>query len=121
MSSENAVSPRIPLSVEIEFRKSYSRQGSPGLLKNVSLSGAFVETNDPKLEPNDKLQLWLTVGSRMRKINAEVIWKNITGVGVKFNHTNNRDLQIIDDLMYFAENKRLSQKGLLKDIFDKVS
>jgi hypothetical protein len=62
----------------------------------------------------------LNVGSRIRKLSAVVVWKNKNGFGLKFNHGNNRDLQIVDDLMYFVENKRESQKDVLEDILDKV-
>jgi hypothetical protein len=120
MSLEKQIAPRIPLAVEVEFRKSYSRQFCLGRLKNISLTGAFLEKENTEFSPGDKLQMTLNVGSRIRKLSAEVIWKSQRGVGIKFHHSNNRDLQIVDDLMYFAENKRESQKDVLDDIFDKV-
>lgn len=120
MSLERQLAPRIPLVMDIEFRKSYSRQFAQGTLRNISLSGAFLEKADAEFIPGDKLQMTLNVGSRIRKLAAEVVWKNQQGIGIKFHHTNNRDLQIVDDLMYFAENKRESQKDVLGDIFDKV-
>lgn len=120
MEVESKIAPRIPLAIEVDFRKSYSRQSTKAHLKNVSLSGAFLETNHGELAHGDKIQVQLVVGSRSRKINALIIWKNQYGVGVKFYHSNNRDMQIIDDLMYFAENKRNTQKDLMGDIFNKV-
>lgn len=120
MSSEKSVAPRMPLAIEVEFRKSYSRSFNVGILRNISLSGAFLSHSKSDLITGDKVQLTLNVGSRVRKLNAEVIWNNQTGVGLKFHHNNNRDLQIVDDLMYFAENRRESQKEVLEDIFDKV-
>lgn len=120
MSAGNSVAPRMPLAIEVEFRKSYSRQMSSGTLRNISLSGAFLDTQGGDLLAGDKLQIVLNVGSRVRKLSAEIIWRNQKGVGLKFHHSNNRDLQIVDDLMYFAENKRESQKDVLDDIFDKV-
>lgn len=121
MSTEMKPSPRIPLAVEVDFKKNYSRQTSKGTLKNISLSGAFLEKEELEFEVGDKVQILLTVGSRARKLNAHVVWKNSKGIGLKFNHSNNRDIQIVDDLMYFAENKRTSQKDLLGDIFNKVA
>lgn len=121
MSPESNTAPRIPISFEIEFKKNYCRQFSKGQLKNVSLSGAFLEQTENEFVAGDKLQLLMTVGSRSRKLNAIVVWKNNAGVGLRFSHSNNRDLQLIDDLMYFAENKRTSQKSLLGDIFNKVA
>lgn len=121
MSLERQIAPRIPLAIDVEFRKSYSRQFNKGTIKNISLSGAFLERDNIEFTPGDKLQMTLNVGSRERKLSAEVVWKNPSGIGLKFHHTNNRDIQIVDDLMYFAENKRESQKDVLGDIFDKVS
>jgi len=121
MSLDRQIAPRIPLSMDIEYRKSYSRSQTQGILKNISLTGAFLEKESSEFIPGDKLQLVLNVGSRIRKLSAEVIWKGQKGVGVKFHHSNNRDIQIVDDLMYFVINKRESQKDVLGDIFDKVS
>lgn len=121
MSLERQVAPRIPLAMEIEYRKSYSRSQDQGVLRNISLTGAFLENDGPEFIPGDKIQLVLNVGTRVRKLSAEVIWKGQKGIGVKFHHSNNRDIQIVDDLMYFVQNKRESQKDVLDDIFDKVS
>jgi hypothetical protein len=121
MSPDKSIAPRMPLAIEVEFRKSYSRKSTAGSLRNISLTGAFLKQTGAELEAGDKLLLTLNVGSRIRKLSAEVIWKNQSGVGIKFHHSNNRDLQIVDDLMYFAENKRESQKDVLDDIFEKVS
>ncbi len=120
MSLERQIAPRIPLSMEVEYRKSYSRNQNQGTLKNISLTGAFLEKETPEFLPGDRLHLVLNVGSRVRKLTAEVIWRGQKGVGVKFHHSNNRDLQIVDDLMYFVLNKRESQKDVLGDIFNKV-
>ena len=121
MSSGQTIAPRMSLAVQVDFRKSYSRQMNSGTLRNVSLSGAFLDTSETDLMAGDKVQIILNVGSRARKLASEVVWKNQKGVGIKFHHTNNRDLQIVDDLMYFAENKRESQKDVLDDIFEKVA
>lgn len=120
MQSEKTPSPRIPLSVEVEFRRSYSRTSTSGTLKNISLTGAFLEHTENDLKKGDKVQLTFNVGDRVRKLNANVIWKNGSGTGLKFNHSNNRDVQIIDDLMYFVENKRVSQKDVMGNILKKV-
>lgn len=120
MSLERQIAPRISLAMEVEFRKSYSRQQNQGTIRNISLTGAFLEKNSPPFNPGDKIQFVLHVGSRARKLNAEVVWQCDQGVGVKFHHFNNRDIQIIDDLMYFASNKRESQKDVLDNIFNKV-
>lgn len=114
-------SPRIPLHIEVEFRKSYSRQGARGVLKNISLTGAFLELEETDILPGDKLALTFKVSGRERKIQATVVWKSGVGGGLKFKHSNNRDLQIVDDLMYFIESKRDDTRGLFDSILKKVS
>ncbi len=111
---------RIPLELSVEFRKSYSRAAAEGTLRNISLTGAFLKSESP-FEKNDKINLTFVVGGRTRRITAKVIWKTSSGAGVMFQHFNNRDLQIIDDLMYFVENSRSERRDVLDTIFKKVS
>jgi hypothetical protein len=101
----------------VEFRKSYGRQNAKGLLKNISLTGAFLETQTLELAPSDKLVLEIIVSDRRRKMPATIIWKNAYGCGVQFHPFNRRDVQIVDDLMYFVQNRREFRKGILDDIF----
>jgi NAD+--asparagine ADP-ribosyltransferase len=114
-------SPRIPLQLDVEFRRSYARSGEQGHLKNISLSGAFLEHRNSGLSMHDKVAITFKVGGRMRKIHASVIWLNKRGCGVKFLPFNNRDVQIVDDLIYFVESKRDSRRTVLNDIFKQVS
>lgn len=119
-STQNPPSPRIPLELSIEFRKSYSRASDEGRLKNISLSGAFIECSS-KFAKNDKLNVTFEVGGRVRKIAAKVIWTNERGAGIMFQHFNNRDVQLIDDLMYFVENGREERRDVLSELFKKVA
>ncbi len=126
MDGENVSSPapRMPLQLEIEFRRSYARRGEKGRLKNISLTGAFLELETAlprKLSPQDKVLITLFVSGRARQISAHVIWNSDSGCGLKFLPTNNRDVQIVDDLMYFVENSRDSQREVLDSIFKKVA
>jgi hypothetical protein len=122
MNAENMKpAPRVPLQLEIEFKKSYSRSYEKGSLKNISLSGAFLELALADMKATDKLSLVLTVGGRKRKLAAHVIWANSRGCGIKFAPTNNRDVQIVDDLMYFVENSRETRRSVLNDIFKRVA
>jgi hypothetical protein len=121
-STDNQVpSPRIPLKLDIEYRKSYGRQPEGGLLRNISLTGAFLEHQNESLKPNDKVAITFKVGGRIRKIGATIIWSNSVGSGIKFQPTNNRDVQIVDDLMYFVESKRDSRRSVLDDIFKQAA
>lgn len=120
-SNEQKPARRIPLQLAINIRKSYARQIKSGTLLNISLSGAFLKTNMKGLEANEKLNLTFSVGSRTRNLSAHVIWTNQYGAGIRFEHTNNRDQQIVDDLMYFIEENRQDRKQVLNDIFKLVS
>lgn len=119
--TENNPSPRIPLKLQIEYRKSYGRSGELGELKNISLTGAFLEHTNEELKASDKVCITFKVGGRTRKINASIIWSNEHGSGIKFLPTNNRDVQIVDDLMYFVESKRENRRDVLDDIFKKAA
>lgn len=118
--TENTPATRVPLELTVEFRKSYSRGSDEGLLKNISLSGAFLECGS-SFSKNDKLNMTFEVGGRVRKIAAKVVWVNSRGAGIMFQHFNNRDLQLIDDLIYFVENNRETRRDVLSELFKKVS
>ncbi len=111
---------RIPLMLEIKYRKSYARTMDLGQLKNLSVTGAFLEHSQP-MQENDKIQLLFTVGGRERTILAQIIWRGQTGSGVQFLPSNNRDIQIIDDLIYFVESKREARREIVAGIFKQAS
>ena len=117
MSDDQVPSPRIPLKLDIEYRKSYGRSNEGGQLKNISITGAFLEHGNESLKSTDKVAITFKVGGRVRKINALIVWSNSIGSGIKFLPTNNRDVQIVDDLMYFVESKRENRRNVLDDIF----
>ncbi len=121
-STNTSPAPRMPLQLEINYRRSYARKSEHGKLKNISLSGAFLEfPEEHELSPKDKITLKFEVSGRKRQIQASVVWRGPSGCGVQFHHTNNRDQQIVDDLMYFVENSRSSQRSVLDTIFKKVA
>lgn len=119
--STNTPATRLPLFMNIEYRRNYARQGEKGRLKNISLTGAFLEISSADFAPNEKIEITLQVSGRQRKLNASVVWKNEAGCGIQFKPFNNRDVQIVDDLMYFIESKRESRRSVLDGIFSKVS
>ena len=121
MNISSTPAPRTPLLLDVVFRRNYARQDSKGTLKNISLTGAFLDFSDTELSLSEKINLIFTVGDRERKIGAQVIWKNSFGVGVKFLPVNNQDVQIVDDLIYYVESKRVGYRGVLDGIFKKVS
>ena len=121
MSSISTPAPRTPLHLDVVFRRNYARQDNQGVLKNISLTGAFLEVGGHDLKLEEKLNLTFVVGARERKIAAQVVWKNAFGAGIKFMPANNQDVQIVDDLIYFVESKRIGHRGVLDGIFKKVS
>lgn len=121
MQAEANPAPRTPLNIAVEFRKSYAREVSGGSLKNISLSGAFLSHRESSLRAGEKLNLTFQVSGRERQVQAVVIWSNSVGSGVKFMPQNNRDTQIVDDLIYFVESKRTGTRNILDQIFKKVA
>lgn len=120
-SAAKSPAPRIRLKLGVEYRKSYSRSGEQGSLKNISLTGAFLEHGNEGLLIDDKVCITFKVGGRTRKIHARVVWSNRAGSGIQFLPSNNRDVQIVDDLMYFVESSRENRRAVLDDIFKKAA
>lgn len=77
--------PRIPLQMQIEYRKSYGRQNTKGVLKNISLTGAFLETHTIDLAATDKVVIEFVVSERKRKMAATIVWKTRRAAGCAFN------------------------------------
>jgi len=119
--NNNEVAPRVVLSLPILFRKTYGRRDENGLLKNISLTGALLESTNQNYAPNDKLIFQMHVSGRERNINAKIVWQGANGYGVQFLPFNKADVQLIDDLIYFVNVKKEGKKDLLSSIFKKVS
>lgn len=121
MEETKSPAPRTNLNVAVEFRRNYSRDEATGSLVNISMSGAFIKHNDGvELRTNDKVHCRFNVSGRVREIDAMVVWTNRFGAGIKFLHQNNQDVQIVDDLIYFVEEKKLGHRSILESIFKKV-
>jgi len=112
--------PRTPLKLEVSFKRSYAREETQGTLRNISISGAFLEFSGGTMKANEKIHLQFIVAGRERKVAASIIWVNSAGCGIKFLPANNRDVQIVDDLIYFVENGRSDRRSVLDTIFKKV-
>jgi PilZ domain len=121
VETTNSPAPRTPLYLEVLFRRNYARQDTAGILKNISLSGAFLEISNHDLHLDEKVNLTFVVGTRERKIAAQIVWKNSMGAGIRFLPLNNRDVQIVDDLIYYVESKRMGHRGILDGILKKVA
>ena len=106
--------------LKFEFKRSYARQPAQAEVKNLSLTGALIKIDQP-LRPAEKISVFLAISGRTRKVNAEVIWAGDGVSGIKFLPFNNRDLQIVDDIIYYATEKSHSTKELLDTILNKVA
>lgn len=118
---EKQPSPRLPVQLPIEFRKNYSRKADYGDLKNISLTGAFLIHSLNDISVNDKINIHFKVSGRERSLQATVVWLTENGCGLQFHPENNRDVQIVDDLMYFVKGRRNKNRNVLDEIFSKVS
>jgi hypothetical protein len=114
------VSPRFNVDLNFEFKRNYARQLSKAEVRNISLTGAFIKT-EISLRPSEKLNVYLTVSGRTRKVAAKVVWVSNRGVGLQFQPFNSRDLQIVDDIIYYAAEKSSSTKSLFDTILNKVA
>lgn len=121
METNNVPAPRTPLNLDVSFKRNYAREESKGALKNISISGAFLQILGESFTVGEKLHLNFKVAGRERKIHAEIVWLNNFGAGIKFLPLNKRDVQIVDDLIYFVENQRSSRRDVLDNIFKKVA
>lgn len=121
METTNSPSPRTPLNIDVEFRRNYAREELRGILKNISLTGAFLTHGAERLRVGEKLSLTFKVSGRERAVHGMVVWRNQLGSGIKFLPVNSRDVQIVDDLIYYVEAKRTDTREILDKIFKKVS
>jgi len=121
VNTDNSPAQRTPLNISVSFRRSYAREDVTGTLKNISLTGAFLTHGVELLRAGEKLHMSFSVAGRERDINAVVVWSNSFGAGIKFLPQNNRDVQIVDDLIYYVESKRSGTRDVLDLIFKKVA
>lgn len=120
-SQSGIPAPRFPVELDVKFRRSYERDFSQGILKNISLSGAFLNKDHVNVRAKDKILITLNVSGRKHSLNANVIWTCPQGCGLKFLPFNNKDTQIVDDLIYFLESKREKRKDILSNILEKIT
>ena len=124
----------IPLNLDVVYKKSYARHFKNGQLKRINNSEAylFIEkdkfvfnhrkySDDKKsLNLKDKISIVLKLGERKRTLQASVISTDSYGAKVKFHFYNNRDYQIVDDLIYFIEKSKEKRRQRLDFIFDQT-
>ena len=101
---------RVSLFLEIHYRTNYARTELTAVLKNMSLSGGYLQIDTAKFMVKDKFKIEFVVGERERLVPAEVVWKNAEGIGVRFLPKSNQDRLIIEDLLYFVEEKQIGRE-----------
>ncbi|MBE8221881.1 MAG: PilZ domain-containing protein [Bdellovibrionales bacterium] len=134
--------------ISILFKESYGRDFSHGSLHNISKTGAFlfintankeaskaafsdtsknaaeslVENTEKSATENSKqINLYIKLNKRNRKILAKVVWKTKNGYGLQFIRSSVQDKKLVDDLIYFEEQKNKTKQTILHNIFKKVA
>lgn len=122
MKPSSSPSERLQLLLNIPFRRAYSRDDEKGVIKNISLTGAYLESSiNDSLKVSDKIKIELSLENRTRKISCQIIWKRPSGCGLKFLPSNGRDVQIIDDLIYYAQNNRENKRDVINLILNQAA
>ena len=133
--------------LDVEYKKIYARSFGNAQLKNINNSGAYLFLQNPNkqksqeqqdlqkqindlsedknhkqdsLHLKDKISIVLEVGERKRTLQASVVSTDSYGARVKFHFYNNRDYQIVDDLIYFVEKSKEERRRRLDFIFDQT-
>ncbi len=108
--------------IAVLFKASYERDFSQGSLHNISLTGAFLFNSGVDIHKDQKyVNLYIKLNQRNRKILAKVVWKSEQGYGLQFVRTTLQDKKLIDDLIYFEEQKNKTKQNILRNIFKKVA
>lgn len=105
---------------EITFKLAYSRTTSKGLLKNISSTGAFIQS-EGLVAKLGKIVVTLIGYGNERDIAAEIVWTNEQGYGIKFIPRNKRDLRIIEDLVECSEKLKSERLNCLPKVFGAIS
>ena len=124
----------IPLNLDVAYKKNYARHFKNGQLKRINNFEAYLfigrdevtldqrtPLDDKKsLNLKDKISIVLQLGERKRILQASVTSTDSYGAKVKFHFYNNRDYQIVDDLIYFIEKSKEKRRRRLDFIFDQT-
>ena len=108
--------------LNVEYKKKYARHSKMGTLKNISNSEAYLLTKDDSffLNIKDEVSILFRLGERKRIVQASVISKDNHGIKIKFQFYNNKEYQIVDDLIYFIEKSKEERRQSLDFIFSQT-
>ncbi|MEN0060075.1 MAG: PilZ domain-containing protein [Bdellovibrio sp.] len=102
------------------MKLSYARERKTAVLKNISLTGAFVEFGQSPHEAH-KVSLLLTVAGYSRELTAKVVWMNNRGYGLQFALRNGRDVRLLEDFIECAEELQHQRLDCLSQVFKKIA
>ena len=71
--NEDSPAKRFSVELQFEIKRNYARQCRWAEIKNISATGALIRTDQP-LKPSEKINVYLTVSGRTRKVAAKVVW-----------------------------------------------
>lgn len=97
--------PRIKVNYKIALKKLFSNNQDMVKIKNISMSGAFIEMSTEDFNTREMVGLNFVVSDRERVVQARIVWKSNEGIGVQFHPQNFQDQVIINDLIFFLQNK----------------
>ena len=116
--------------LNVEYKKKYARHFKKGTLKDMSHSEAYLiiknegftqkNKEQDSLNIKDEISIILKLEQRERTLQASVISNDTYGVKIKFHFYNNREYQIVDDLIYFIEKSKEKRRQSLDFIFSQT-
>jgi PilZ domain len=84
-ASSNSIHPRFPLTSVVMLRESRTGAAVLAQLRNISLSGCYLET-PRQVPPNGRVQVVLQTCDHRAHIWGVVRRRDATGIGIQFTH-----------------------------------
>lgn len=96
--SEHRRTPRIPIDVPVEVTPSDSWEKAPGVAKDISLGGMFIETAFPATFGVRVLVGFALPGQKPMVLAGTVRWTSKSGIGVQFGLLGARETHAITEI-----------------------
>ena len=100
-----ARAPRFKVDYSIALKKLFSNNQDMVKIKNISMSGAFIEMTTEEFNTRELVGLNFVVNDRERVVQARIVWKSKEGLGVQFIPQTFQDQVIINDLIFLLRHK----------------
>ncbi len=111
---------RFPIKSEVVLHKNEDKRESKGVLKNLSINGAFIKT-DSDFKPFEKIHILISVDRNGKQlsadIDAEVSRCDNTGIGIQFRNMDMKTFSAIKNMSeaFSREPEKLEKE--LENIF----